>query len=63
MGRDYQNNEERMQARKLTVRSELEYTPIRRFYAWVGFTTLVLLSVGTVWFLIWANAFINAAVH
>jgi hypothetical protein len=41
----------------------MEYTPIRKFYAWVGFITLIVLAVEAVRWVVWANHFINAVVH
>lgn len=37
-----------------------EYTPWRRFLAWVGFITLILAAIGIVAFLIWGNAYLAA---
>ena len=36
------------------------YTPLRRFYAWVGFCSLIFCSIGLIVFLVWANRFIDA---
>lgn len=38
-----------------------EYTTWRRFLAWVGFITLIVLAVGIVAFIIWGNMYIAAA--
>lgn len=38
-----------------------EYTPWRRFLAWVGFITLIILFVALIAALIWAHQYIAAA--
>ena len=38
-----------------------EYTPWRRFLAWVGFITIITVVVGIVAFLVWAHQYLAAA--
>ena len=45
---------------KRQTKNDMEYTPLRRFYAWVGFLTLIALAIGAVAALVWAHGFINA---
>lgn len=38
-----------------------EYTPIRQFYAWVGFVTIAFVLVKFVAWFIWAHQYLAAA--
>lgn len=40
-----------------------QYTPWRRFLAWVGFVHLILWVVLLIAFLVWANHFIDANLY
>lgn len=40
-----------------------EYTAYRRFLAFVGFCTLILLALGVVTFVVWGNHYIDANLY
>ena len=31
--------------RRIPVKHQTEYTPVRRFYAWIGFATIVIVTL------------------
>ncbi len=52
------------EAAKLTLiaykAGKATYTPLKKFYAWYGFASIILHTIALVSFLTWAHRFINA---
>ena len=55
------NKTNMQQIKHLQVQWSKDYTPLRRFYAWVGSVTLILAAVALVYAVIWANAYVDAS--
>lgn len=43
--------------------SRKHVTPLRNFYAWVGFVTICMLVIGIIAFIVWGNHYIDINLH
>lgn len=48
---------------KIEVDYGYAYTPWRRFLAWVGFITLIVLTLAVIGYLIWSNHLIDTNLY